>query len=482
MPFRRVPVAVSLALAIAFCTGGAAVAVGNSPAHPGRVAYASAGHLRTSTASTRLHSLAAAVQSRAPGAELGSDSLCWERDYTDPVGDAPIDAVAFRLTYDCQSATWRLSVTLTAPVNRATFDSLAIEIDTDNNPNNGCAGFDFLVAGVFDTNDAPKGVLVATPSCDSATWTTVSSAGFSAVGTALALTYSESALTNAPRLIWNAGVVPKASTAVVDDLPDQGVLVADQFLQQTSAHDGYWLADAAGGVHAYGNAQFHGDLAGASLAQPIVGMARTGRGGYWLLGRDGGVFSFGNASFHGSTGHLRLNRPVVSMATPAAGHGYWFVASDGGIFSFGEAAFYGSTGALHLNRPIVGMASTPSGKGYWLVASDGGIFSFGDAAFHGSTGALHLNRPIVGMASTPSGKGYWLVASDGGIFSFGDAAFHGSTGALRLVSPIVAITPSPTGLGYRFVASDGGIFSFGDAGFFGGLGGGRPPSPIVAIS
>ncbi|MDQ1466700.1 MAG: hypothetical protein QOH10_1115, partial [Actinomycetota bacterium] len=321
----------------------------------------------------------------------------------------------------------------------ATFDSFATEIDTDNDPSNGCDGFDLLVAGIFDDNGAPRGLLAATPTCATDSWTVVATAGFSATDTALSLTFSEAALAHAPRLIWNAGLVPKAATATVDDLPDSGVLVADKFLQETASPDGYWLVDAVGGVHAYGNARFRGDLAGRALAQPIVGMTGKDRGGYWLLGRDGGVFTFGSASFYGSTGNLRLNQPVVSMA------------------------------------------ATPTGHGYWFVASDGGIFSFGDAAFYGSAGAIHLNRPIVGMAPTPTGKGYWLVASDGGIFSFGDAAFYGSTGALRLVSPIVGMTTSHTGNGYRFVASDGGIFSFGDAVFLGGLGGGQPPSPIVGM-
>ena len=471
MALRRVPVVVSLALTIALYSTSP---VGASPSSRG---YGSITRTRADAA----FAVQSTTVTPADIGGVGASSLCWERDYTDPAGDAPIDVIAYRLTYDCQSATWSLSVTLAAPLNPSAFDSFASEIDTDNNPNNGCEGFDFLVAGVFDTNGKPKGVLVSTPGCDSSTWTTVSTAGFSVTGTALSLTYSEHALGDAPQLVWNAGVVPISGSAAVDSLPDSGILVADHFLQQTGAHDGYWLADAAGGVHAYGNAPFHGDLAGDPLAQPIVGLASTGRKGYWLLGRDGGVFSFGNAAFHGSTGARHLNQPVVAMAAPATGHGYWFVAADGGIFSFGDAAFHGSTGAIHLNQPVVGMASTPTGKGYWLVAADGGIFSFGDAAFHGSTGAIHLNQPVVGMASTPTGKGYWLVAADGGIFSFGDAAFYGSTGALQLVSPIVAMKVTPSGLGYRFVAADGGIFSFGDAKFLGGLGGGTPPSPVVGI-
>jgi hypothetical protein len=329
---------------------------------------------------------------------LQPHSLCWERDYTDPAGDGPIDAVAYRLTYDCQTATWQLSVTLAMPVDPAAFDSLASEIDTDNDPSNGCDGFDLLVAGIFDDHGVPRGVLVATPSCDTGSWTTVSTAGFSATGTALALSYSEAALGYAPRLIWNAGVVPKASTATVDDLPDSGVLVADKFLQATTALDGYWLVDAAGGVHAYGNARYHGDLRGRPLARPIVGMTRTpDRTGYWLLGSDGGVFTFGAASFYGSTGDIRLNRPVVSMASTQTGQGYWFVASDGGIFSFGDAAFFGSTGAIHLVSPIVGMTTSPTGRGYRFVASDGGIFGYGDATFLGGLGGGKPPSPIVGM-------------------------------------------------------------------------------------
>jgi len=133
-----------------------------------------------------------------------------------------------------------------------------------------------------------------------------------------------------------------------------------------------------------------------------------------------GVDTFGDLS--GAT----LNQPVVGMATTSLDGGYWLVAGDGGVFSFGDARFYGSTGNLHLNKPVVGMAATPDGKGYWLVASDGGIFAFGDAAFYGSTGNIRLAQPVVGMASAARGQGYWLVASDGGIFSFGDATFYGS--------------------------------------------------------
>ena len=353
MALRRSPVVIGVIVAIALGTTGAARAASPSLPH-GPLARTERGAL--SAAVRRLASTR--VDTPVDDGGVHSASLCWERDYTDPVADAPIDAVAFRLTYDCQTALWHFNVTLAAPLDASAFDSLASEIDTDGDPSNGCDGFDLLIAGVFD-DGTPKGVIASTPSCDSDTWTTVGTATFGSDGTSLSLAYSEASLGDADRLVWNAGVVPKAATDIVDELPDQGVLVADKFLQQSGAHDGYWLVDAAGGVHAYGNAKFRGDLAGAHLTQPIVGMVRTSdRGGYWLLGRDGGVFTFGHVSFYGSTGALHLNRPVVSMTATHSGHGYWLVASDGGVFSFGDAKFYGSTGAIHLNQPIVGMAPT----------------------------------------------------------------------------------------------------------------------------
>jgi hypothetical protein len=109
-------------------------------------------------------------------------------------------------------------------------------------------------------------------------------------------------------------------------------------------------------------------------------------GGYWIANSAGNVVAFGDAVNYGSVSGT-LNEPIVGIAAMPSGHGYWLVASDGGIFAFGDAAFYGSTGGLTLNEPIVGLAPTPTGNGYWMVAGDGGIFAFGDAPFEGSTGS-----------------------------------------------------------------------------------------------
>ena len=223
---------------------------------------------------------------------------------------------------------------------------------------------------------------------------------------------------------------------------------------------GYWLADAGGGVQAFGDATYFGSMAGHALNSPINHIVAAPDGaGYWLVAADGGTFSFGDAHFFGSMGGRPLNAPVVDLAPTPSGRGYWLVASDGGIFAFGDAHFFGSMGGRHLNRPVVGITADAATGGYWLVASDGGIFSFA-APFFGSTGSLRLNRAINGMTATADGRGYWFVGSDGGIFAFGDARFHGSTGALLLNQPVVGMAADTSTGGYWLVAADGGIFSF----------------------
>jgi GDSL-like Lipase/Acylhydrolase family len=277
-----------------------------------------------------------------------------------------------------------------------------------------------------------------------------------------------------------AGLVDVAGTFATTDTALSGSYDGQSVAQNLSDVCAWThMCDSTGwGLHLDdpGEAQ----MAGAFSAAIDQVMADRGHG-TWLADASGGVHAFGNASFFGDlTGHP-LNRPIVSMTITPDDKGYWLVASDGGVFAFGDAQFYGSTGNIHLNQPVVGMATTPDGHGYWLVASDGGIFAFGDAQFDGSTGNVHLNRPVVGMAASPDGQGYWLAASDGGIFAFGDAQFDGSTGNRTLNRPIIGVSPAPFGSGYTLAASDGGVFTFGGADFNGSTGGDPPPSPMVAI-
>ena len=88
------------------------------------------------------------------------------------------------------------------------------------------------------------------------------------------------------------------------------------------------------------------------------------------MAADGGVFPFGDAVFHGSMAGQALSAPVVAMVADPATSGYWLVGADGQVYAFG-APDLGSTAGVALNAPVVGMAATADGQGYWLVGADG---------------------------------------------------------------------------------------------------------------
>ena len=245
---------------------------------------------------------------------------------------------------------------------------------------------------------------------------------------------------------------------------------------------GYWMATAAGAVHAFGDARSYGQPAGVLNGARALRLEPTPTGsGYWILDSRGVVHGYGDAPRLGNVDPTVLTageQPASMSATPT-GQGYWVFTSRGRALPYGDARFHGDMSKARLNGPILGSVATPSGRGYYMVASDGGIFTFGDAAFHGSTGNLRLNKPVMGMAPSPDGNGYWLVASDGGIFAFG-ARFRGSMGSTRLNKPITGIVPGQDG--YLMVAQDGGIFAFGDVPFHGSLGAAPPASPVVSAA
>ncbi|MEO1062413.1 MAG: peptidoglycan DD-metalloendopeptidase family protein [Actinomycetota bacterium] len=194
-------------------------------------------------------------------------------------------------------------------------------------------------------------------------------------------------------------------------------------IQSTPTGEGYWIVDADGVVHPFGDAADHGDMSDAVLNGPVLGLeAHPDAGGYWLVADDGGVFSFGDSAFHGSMGGTELNAPVISMGSTASGEGYWLVAADGGVFSFGDAEFQGSTGGMDLAAPVISMGVHPDGEGYWLYAADGGVFSYG-VPFHGSVPGMALcDEPrAVSLKVSDTGDGYWVLGVDGRVFSFGDA-------------------------------------------------------------
>jgi len=291
-----------------------------------------------------------------------------------------------------------------------------------------------------------------------------------ALGTATTATYTTSALPGGTQTITaeysgDSNYVPSSQsmTQTVSPPVTNGNLPAPVVgMASLPDGDGYWLADAQGGVSAHGTAANYGSMAGQALNAPINHIVSTPDGnGYWLVAADGGTFAFGDAGFYGSMGGKHLNAPVVDIAPTKNGKGYWLVASDGGIFSFGDAVFHGSMGGQPLNKPVVGITADYATGGYWEVATDGGIFAFG-APFFGSTGNIVLNAPVNGIAATFDSEGYWFVASDGGIFAYGDAQFYGSTSGMQLNAPIVGMAADDATGGYWLVGADGSVF-YGNA-------------------
>ena len=276
------------------------------------------------------------------------------------------------------------------------------------------------------------------------------------------------------------GVDHTADHVVVSDL-GSGLWVLDK--RPPTGTRGYWLADSAGGVYAFGDAPFAGSAAGTGIPAPVVGMAPSSSGrGYRLVTSEGGVYAFGDASFEGSLAGVARPAPVVGMATTPSGRGYWLASADGGVYAFGDAPFLGSLAATRPARPVVAVLATPPGKGYWLVAEDGGVFAFGDAAFLGSTAAAPPARPVVGAGATSSGRGYWRVAEDGGVFAFGDARFRGSLASEpRWSSPVVGLAPVTGVKGYWLADAGGGVYGLG-APFLGARPDGPRAAPVVAVA
>jgi hypothetical protein len=123
--------------------------------------------------------------------------------------------------------------------------------------------------------------------------------------------------------------------------------------------------------------------------------------GYWLADATGGVQAFGSARSYGSASALRLNAPIVGIAATPDGRGYWLVAADGGVFSYGDARFRGAAGAGS-GAPVVGMAPAAGGAGYWLAT--GAPPSFLDTIAGYS--ATRADNVTVGVYDIATGRTY----------------------------------------------------------------------------
>lgn len=269
-----------------------------------------------------------------------------------------------------------------------------------------------------------------------------------------------------------AGCAPATTTFTVTGFEQ----VTSQFVGMAVPPDGggYWLAQATGGVYAYGDAGFHGSLPGLGVTptSPVVGMAATPDGhGYWLVASDGGVFAFGDAGFHGSLPSLTDQHPgpVVGITPTPDGKGYWIIAAGGGVYAFGDAPFFGAAPATTGGGATALLPST-GGTGYVVSYNQPGVFyALGSATAPPDNGPAHITSVLVGAAAVPGGGGLWEVGTDGSVLAYGDAPFLGTPSTIDVVpsGPVTAMAATPDGEGYWLLSSGGGVYAFGDAGFFG---------------
>jgi hypothetical protein len=229
---------------------------------------------------------------------------------------------------------------------------------------------------------------------------------------------------------------------------------------------GLYQAGAFGELLTYGDAKYFGDLSHVAIDSPILAVAGTPSGeGYWLMEASGKMHPFGDAADLGSPDLPDAEYAIALMPTPT-GKGAWVASQAGGVYTVGDAGFFGSAaGGLGPDVDIFDLAASPTGKGYWLVDDAGGVYAFGDAAFFGSAASLPPRYPITGVAATSTGRGYWLIDALGGVFAYGDAqAFPADANSYSaysletaLADAVITIKPVPYGQGFVYGRLKGGF-------------------------
>ena len=258
---------------------------------------------------------------------------------------------------------------------------------------------------------------------------------------------------------------PGVSAAVLRVYHDGTSRLVEQPLQGQGTV-GLYQAGAFGELLTYGDARYYGDLSHVAIESPILAVAGTPSGeGYWMMEASGRMHPFGDAPDLGSPDLPGAEYAIAVVPTPS-GKGYWLASQTGGVYPMGDAGNFGSAaGTLAGDVEIVDLAATPTGKGYWLLDGGGGVRAFGDAAFYGSAASLPPRYPITGIASTSTGKGYWLIDALGGVFAYGDAeAYPADTNSYSAYSlesalqdAVISIKPVPYGQGFVYGRLRGGF-------------------------
>ena len=117
---------------------------------------------------------------------------------------------------------------------------------------------------------------------------------------------------------------------------------------------------------------------------PVVAIARTPTGhGYWVANQAGTVTAFGDARDFGDPGALATTGAVAGIAATPSGAGYWLVTRDGAVLPFGDARYHGDRQGYGAHD-VAGIVASPAGAGYWLFTDAGVVSAFGDAHVDGS--------------------------------------------------------------------------------------------------
>ncbi|MBV8559510.1 MAG: hypothetical protein JO050_01965, partial [Acidimicrobiia bacterium] len=158
---------------------------------------------------------------------------CYYSIWDESDGDAPqLDAVSYGALYDCPSGTWTFVVNTQNSWATSALDFFDIPIDTDNNPNDGCSGFDYILDGSLNASGSLQATLYRTTDCNTAT--PVASGGIARSNTSdLAMAIPNSALGNPPNIRW-FGAIQGVNDANPDYFPEPS-----GGLQPVHQEDGY---------------------------------------------------------------------------------------------------------------------------------------------------------------------------------------------------------------------------------------------------
>ncbi|MBI1388718.1 MAG: hypothetical protein GC154_09760 [bacterium] len=170
------------------------------------------------------------------------------------------------------------------------------------------------------------------------------------------------------------------------------------------------------------------------------------RNGYYVLDAEGHVHTFGDALPIGEP-VLGRTEKIVDMEVTSDLTGMYFLTQEGKIYTAGEAVFRGE----FVMDGAVDFELTTDSQGYYVLYDDGEIAFFGDAS---DSGTLTSSKQKAVDLQVVNG-GYYVLYSDGAIQPFGQATSLPPVSGLQ--SPAVSF--SFTSQGYRVVDQSGTVFS-----------------------